>query len=482
MGLRAVSLLLGEEFSPVTVDVVGVMREFAGTDPQLYSGTYTSQYCLSTWIRFESSLPASTVKPVTMLTAGKVNLGMEIYSSGSIVAYSDLVEGTSVSTTGLTGLSPDIWRLIAVCACNSLISVHTALYKTAASTNSSPITGTLIEYDPINSRIKTYGDGVTALGTAKMLAVRVTLDTCLTTGILTSQATACSPYCESCLGPAFPACAEYVQLLSPFTPTDLSTMKRIAGDDLSFEGRDYTGMDIAVTGWYQSSNFLTLKLFSVENQDYATSTMPTGCSVLSEEIEIGTTFHGQVDTASTPKVKTTDTLFTSSFPNRGWFFFVGSNCAGNSVFTCYATFSSTTPSPPPCLTTDLTSATFPFIRTSAASIQIGNLHIGGVAGATGLDLRYYPNRCLSGIAFQTMVARKKTACILGCNVCSSPNECSTCADGYYLDVSTCKRCNSCCEVCIGPNYTDCSRCANPCTMYGTSTCLGENLFSLFFCM
>ena len=469
VGLRAVSLLLGEEFSPVTVDVVGVMRQFTGADPQLYSGTYTSQYCLSTWIRFESSLPASTVKPISMLTAGKVNLGMEIDSTGSIVAYSDLVEGTSASATRVTGLSANIWLLIAVCACNSLLSISTAPYQGTASTSSQAISGTFLEYDPVHSTIVAYGDGVTALGTAEMLAVRVTLDTCLTVGILTSQAAACSPYCATCINPAFPSCAEFVQLVDPFNPmafTHATPLSISAGDPI-FNGRDYSSLDLAVTGWYKNTFPGDLNLFKVENNACVESVLPTEeCRVMTEYV-ISSALSGWVDTANTANVPLATLALPADFGSGKWYFFATSNCVGNSAIHCFAAFAST----PICVSTPLASAPFPFLRTSSqASIHIGHSSFGGVEGAV-LDVRYHPSLCLSSGEVQSMVTRKANECVPGCSSCDNPENCIVCTSGFYLSLGKCVPCNSCCQSCTAAGSTNCSSCAGTCTLISANTCL-----------
>ena len=35
-----------------------------------------------------------------------------------------------------------------------------------------------------------------------------------------------------------------------------------------------------------------------------------------------------------------------------------------------------------------------------------------------------------------------------------------CADGYYIDGTTCKGCNPACSQCTGPSISECSGCVN----------------------
>jgi hypothetical protein len=97
-----------------------------------------------------------------------------------------------------------------------------------------------------------------------------------------------------------------------------------------------------------------------------------------------------------------------------------------------------------------------------------------------LDVRYYPSRCFSTSDAQAIIDSKKTVCVPNCILCSSPEACQTCKNGYYLALPYCKPCNSCCDGCTGPGSSNCVKCASSCTMISANTCLRKSLFSLLY--
>ena len=72
--ISAVSLLVGEQFTPLGMGSVQVLL---ASNPLIYAGTFSMDYCLSSWIKV-STLPTGTVKPATLQTSSKTNLGLGI--------------------------------------------------------------------------------------------------------------------------------------------------------------------------------------------------------------------------------------------------------------------------------------------------------------------------------------------------------------------------------------------------------------------
>jgi len=475
--ISAVSLLVGEQFTPLGMGSVQVVL---ASNPLIYAGTFSVDYCLSSWIKV-STLPTGTVKPATLQTSSKTNLGLGIDSLGNIWAYADLYTGSAVSITASQVLVANAWLLVAGCACGDQLSIAAVQYQGFASFASLAVLSSFIEYDPRHSLIQAY-DGATAL-TAQMMALTLTIDSCLTADVLTSQAAACSPYCESCTNPA--SCSEYVQLVDPFTAATVThaTPLTISATDWRFDGRDYSSLDIAVTGWFRNTYTGSMNLIKVANNPCEAGALPQeGCRVLSLYANTGTTTLSQFfDTAMNVNVGITSTL--AGFELDKWYFFTASNCAGTAIsYQCISSFSSTNMSPPACSSTAITAPSFPFHRSSAtASISLGTTIAGGITGQI-LDVRYYQSRCIASTEAQSLLTKKQGPCLPGCSLCTPPATCQTCIDGYYLNSGNCLRCNSCCQTCaLGSASYQCITCASACTLVA-NTCLRNHLFSLLSSM
>lgn len=476
--VQGLSLLIGDQFQAVEVNGLPAAKTYLATGPQLYAGTFSSQYCLSVWLKC-AVLPAVNLKPVTLLTTSKVNLGLKTATAGGLIGYSELYQGLTATVTAGSGLKVGTWLLVAVCACENQLSIATVKYKGTVSIQSQTISGVFREYDPRYSQIKAYGDGVTAL-TAQMLALTFTLDSCLTADILATQASQCSPYCNSCISPDLYSCLEYVQLLDPFKPTAVvnATPKVFKAADSVFGGRDYSSLSLAVTGWFKSSFTGNANLFRVRNKNCAHSVLPTdGCIVIAE-YTYKTKAEAWVDTGKAANLKMTDWGPTlTDFSDNAWHFFSGSNCDASSDHThCFSTFSGT----PDCIITALSSPSFPFlVAAKDASVSIGDSEEGPMTGKV-LDVRLYIGKCIGTTEAQTLLTEKQSKCLLGCSVCSEPDTCQTCGPGYYLDTGQCIPCNSCCETCTGGLSTECTSCASVCSLVAPGTCLCNSLFSLLF--
>jgi len=474
----SLSLLIGEQFQAVDVNGLTSAKSFLGTDSQLYASTFTSQYCLSVWIKC-TALPPADTKPVSIVTNNKVNLRLVTRAAGGLSGYSDLYQGLSATVNAGSGLTAGEWLLVAVCACEDQLSIATVKYQGVVSMTSLTIAGVFMEFDPRNSQIKAYGD--TAL-TTKMLALTLTLDTCLTSDILATQASQCSLSCSACIGPDVSGCKEYAQLVSPFEATVATHATPIVfqSSDSRLEGRDYSSLSVAVTGWFKNSATVDVNLFRVRNKNCEVSVLPTsGCTVIAQYV-YGTIVKTWVDTEKTANVQVNDLApLPASFTTDVWYFFSGSNCASTSENThCFSSISSI----PTCIKTPLLSPTFPFLKAVAsAEITIGDSDAGPITGEM-LDVRLYIGHCIDPTEAQRLVTEKQTTCQIGCLSCSEPKICLTCITGYFFDTVQCKRCNSCCQDCSGALSTECITCASACTQVAPNTCLCNSLFSLLFRM
>ena len=466
VGVWSISLLLSDHFFPVSVNAVGDVKTFLGPGEELYAGSYTSVYCLSTWILFQTGSPASTVKPVTLLTNGNSNIGLQVLNNGTIRARSSLLEGSTVTASISGAITANTWLLIAVCACSSGISVSKVAYRGAVSSSLQAVSGTFIEYDPVLSSVKAYGDGVTALTSVQMMGVTLTLDTCLSADVLASQATISSPYCQNCLSPVFSACEEYIQLVNPFTSTVVTSPLTFYSSNPIFANRDYTSLDISITGWFKNTNPAAfLNLFRIQNNLCDISELPSRqCRVMSEFLTSTPTLEGYIDAADAINVL----INPINLPSPGtWVFVAASNCA-TPIMEARHCSSSSASGPVTCVSTPLTGPPFPFLQPlGTATISIGDSFHGSITGEV-LDFRYYPNTCLSPSSVNDIITAKQGACVPHCHTCTPPNSCQSCDTGYYLSTGACKSCNSCCKSCTAAGATNCITCASMCTLIGVA--------------
>lgn len=461
----AISLLVEDQFT--TVDIVGVAptQVLLASSPQLFAGSFSAEYCLSSWIK-AVALPVGTVSLATLKTASKVNIGLRIGPTGNIWAFSDLYSGAVASITAPQVLVVNTWFLIAGCACSDQISISAVQYRDLASFTSLPLSSSALEYHPLHSSLQVYSDGVNAI-TAQMAAVTLHLDICLTAETLTSLAAACSPRCETCIGPTYTSCMEYVQIVDPFKPATVLPVA-FPGTDAIFDGRDYNSANIAMTGWFSFTSGGYTNLFKVENKACEVSTQPNdGCRVLSLYVNPATLTLSQFfDTKSAANVGVSTALSLGFFFPDVWYFFTASNCADNALsYQCQSFFSSGFT----CNSGAISSASYQFFRDSAtASIRVNGLSIGKL-----LDVRYYPRRCLLPADAQALLTNKQgPSCLPGCSSCSQSDVCQACSDGFYMNTGLCYRCNSCCLTCtVGAGNDQCGKCASACSLIAAGTCI-----------
>ena len=464
----AISLLVDDQFT--AVDIVGLApsQVLLASSPQLFAGSFSTDYCLSSWIK-AFALPVGTVSPATLKTASKVNIGLRIGPAGNIWAFCDLYNGATVSITATQVLVINTWFLIAGCACSSQLSISVVQYRGLAAFTSLPLSSFVIEYNPLQSSLQVYSDGANPI-TAQMAALTLHLDICLTADSLTSQATVCSPRCEMCIGPTYSSCMEYVQLVDPFKPATVLPVAFPGTSDI-FDGRDYSSADIAMTGWvwFNTRTPGYVNIFKVENKACEISLQPQdGCRVLSLYVDQNTWILGQFfDTVTAANVGVNAGGSMGYFSNT-WYFFTASNCPGTaSTHQCQSYFASYLFT---CYSGKISSASYQFFRDSAtASIRVNGVTIGKL-----LDVRYYPGRCISPTEAQALLTQRQgVSCLPGCSSCSQVDVCSGCSDGFYLDTAgLCQRCNSCCLTCVGgPENNKCVKCASFCSLIATGTCI-----------
>lgn len=166
----------------------------------------------------------------------------------------------------------------------------------------------------------------------------------------------------------------------------------------------------------------------------------------------------------------TVTTFNVVFPAvltaiNQWVFVAMMDCAGIITY-CQA---KATDSAVTCNPYTLTNSNIAFGTSADSALFLSDTYYGAIVGEM-LDNRYYIDLCLSYAEINSMFLKRKGMCKIGCALCDSVSKCNTCQSGYYLSVSDCLPCNSCCNTCNGPSNSDCLCCSSDCQLTLSSTC------------
>ena len=152
-----VVLLLIPQFTP---HPVSSYSDFLGNSAEMYAASFSTEYCLSAWVRFPVATPGSDVSVLSVRTPPTdINLEAVIHSDGSVEARGKTYS-TPLSTvsTPPSQISLNQWALIAVCGCSGQLSISVTSFKAIVQPVVCPVTSAFWEYNPTKSFVRVGGD------------------------------------------------------------------------------------------------------------------------------------------------------------------------------------------------------------------------------------------------------------------------------------------------------------------------------------
>lgn len=426
---------------------------FSASSDVLYQLSYENSYSLVLWVKLEEVPTASTV--VAQLTS----------PGQSLLQISQGTDGVWKASAGQIILSSSVysvsvWTHVAVSMCSalSLLSLYvtqwqgiTSLFTISASTS--------MDYDPILSSLQ-LGAGMIG----QLLDCRIgtiCLDMAEVTSIVSSAS--CHPQCQSgCFGPGDKACDDFIQLTDQVTPQLMTgNYLQWTRDDPHLQHRSFTSTSYSFTGWYHQT------ASSVSRSFFRSANIPGDSSTSGQRILGIFETEASVLTLAADLNSITNWYEKVELPSMlDYWMYVGVGMTPTTLNLCYFRLPSLSET---CEIYARPGNALQWGTSAASTIAIGDVYYGGILGQIA-DQRYYFNSGLSTTALVDIFNLRRTQCGLGCNICASPFQCSTCGLGYYLDGFTqCQPCNSCCLSCSAAG--GCDSCAPECPLSPIGVCL-----------